>query len=101
MYPIAWVVVESENGESWRWFLELLQQYLDLGNGEVLTILSDQHPAIISSVRSVLPNAEHILCVLHVYCIWARTFKGDDLKIQFWNCVRATCVREWRKKWVI
>lgn len=156
MYPIAWAVVESENLEAWRWFIELLQKDLELHDGQGFTIISDQHPvsfaalflssfaaffflfsalffflfsavffsgfctlfscfctiysfshvsafwvlryilsfqSIISVVRTVIPTAEHRFCVRHLFCNWAKKFKGDEVKIQYWNCVRATCVR--------
>lgn len=42
MYPVAYAVVESENGDSWSWFIELLRDDLSLGDGSGFTIISDQ-----------------------------------------------------------
>ena len=33
MFPICYAVVESENTDSWRWFITLLKDDLDLGDG--------------------------------------------------------------------
>ncbi|WOK92801.1 hypothetical protein Cni_G01493 [Canna indica] len=33
MFPISWVVVEGENFNSWRWFLSLLLDDLDISEG--------------------------------------------------------------------
>ncbi|KAL4346269.1 hypothetical protein GQ457_17G011300 [Hibiscus cannabinus] len=41
IYPIAWVVVEGETKETWRWFLENLKTDLHLGDGAGFTIMSD------------------------------------------------------------
>lgn len=42
MYPVAYAVVESENADSWRWFIDLLRDDLSLGDGRGYTIISDQ-----------------------------------------------------------
>ncbi|XP_048490075.1 uncharacterized protein LOC104886319 [Beta vulgaris subsp. vulgaris] len=59
MYPIAWAVVESENNESWQWFFDHIQACLQLGDGEGVAIISDEHQAIVNAVATVLPKAEH------------------------------------------
>lgn len=43
MYPVAWAIVEGENNSSWSWFLSEVQTALNLGQGEGLTIVSDEH----------------------------------------------------------
>ncbi|CAN1139973.1 hypothetical protein LINPERHAP2_LOCUS11596 [Linum perenne] len=42
MYPIAWCIVEVESRASWDWFLELLQDDLNIGNGFGWCFSSDQ-----------------------------------------------------------
>lgn len=48
VYPLAWAVVNVENKRNWHWFLQLLVDDLVLGDGDGLTIISDQHKVIIS-----------------------------------------------------
>ncbi|GLU04917.1 hypothetical protein SLE2022_220450 [Rubroshorea leprosula] len=91
MFPIAWEVVESECLESWQWFFELLKTNLDLGSGAGLTVMSDEHQAIISTIEFILPEAEHRHCARHIYRNWAKLgHRGDEMKICFWNCAKAT-----------
>ncbi|KAL9224742.1 hypothetical protein vseg_000751 [Gypsophila vaccaria] len=45
LYPVAWAIVEVENGEVWCWFLSLLMEDLDKENSEGLTIMSDRKKA--------------------------------------------------------
>ena len=41
MLPLAWAVVEVENKFTWAWFVKLLKEDLQLGDGTDLTIISD------------------------------------------------------------
>lgn len=42
MFPIAWAVVESENKDSWSWFLKLLIDDIGMEDGAGLTVITDQ-----------------------------------------------------------
>ncbi|CAN1164541.1 hypothetical protein LINPERPRIM_LOCUS33240 [Linum perenne] len=39
VYPIAWVVVESDNRDSWSWFIQVLVD--DLGIIDGRSVISD------------------------------------------------------------
>ncbi|GKU96825.1 hypothetical protein SLEP1_g10017 [Rubroshorea leprosula] len=85
------ILVESECLESWQWFFELLKTDLDLSTGAGVTVMSDEHQAILSTVELILPEAEHRHCARHIYCNWAKLGqRGDEIKICFWNCAKAT-----------
>ncbi|KAH0709004.1 hypothetical protein KY284_010431 [Solanum tuberosum] len=62
MLPIAWAVVEVENQFTWTWFLELVRNDLDLGEGHQLSIITDME-------KEVLPLVEHRKCARHVLAI--------------------------------
>ncbi|KAH1131134.1 hypothetical protein J1N35_002512 [Gossypium stocksii] len=42
IYPVAFVAVESENKQSWFWFLELLQRDLEIDNSYNIYFMSDK-----------------------------------------------------------
>ncbi|CAI9267999.1 unnamed protein product [Lactuca saligna] len=67
IYPIAWAVVNVENKQNWKWFLELLidDLHLNLGNG--FSLMSDQHKGLIEAVKELLPYVEHRLWQLNGY----------------------------------
>ncbi|XP_056690243.1 uncharacterized protein [Spinacia oleracea] len=89
MYPICWAVVEGENNLSWQWFFLLLQSSLDLGEGEGIAIISDEHQAILNVVAAVLPKAEHRHCARHIFAHWHKAYRGDEMKLLFWKIAKA------------
>ena len=46
MYPIAWAVIDTESKLTWKWFITILKDDLNLGNGSQLTIISDMQNVI-------------------------------------------------------
>ena len=42
IYPVAFVVVETENTKSWRWFLSALKEDLGIVNTSCWTVMSDK-----------------------------------------------------------
>ena len=46
VYPLAVALVEKENAHHWTWFLQWLRHYLDLANGETVTLISDMQKVI-------------------------------------------------------
>ena len=46
MYPIAWAVIDTESKLTWKWFMTILKDDLNRGNGSQLTIISDMQKVI-------------------------------------------------------
>ncbi|CAI9284695.1 unnamed protein product [Lactuca saligna] len=59
VYPIAWAVVNVENKDNWTWFIDNLVADLDLGAGNGLVVISNQHKGLLQAVADLLPNVEH------------------------------------------
>ncbi|XP_021774243.1 uncharacterized protein LOC110738175 [Chenopodium quinoa] len=89
MYPVAWAVTEGENNLSWEWFFTHIQTFLDLGEGDEVAIISDEHQEILNAVSNVLPKAEHRHCARHIYAHWNKTYRGDEFKLQFWKIAKS------------
>ncbi|XP_042022963.1 uncharacterized protein LOC121770266 [Salvia splendens] len=90
MYPIAWPVVEAENEVCWTWFIKIVAEELELGEGVGVTIIRLEN-----AVQSLLPLAEHRNCARHIYANWKKTHKGPLLKQHFWKIVRSTYLEEY------
>ncbi|CAI9279734.1 unnamed protein product [Lactuca saligna] len=85
MYPLAWAVVPVENKANWKWFLDLLLEDIDMGQGRGLTIISDQHKGLIEAVKERVPECEHRQCARHVYANFKKKFSGAEYRKLFWE----------------
>ncbi|XP_031396735.1 uncharacterized protein LOC116207780 [Punica granatum] len=90
MFPFAWAVVEGENENSWRWFLDLLMKDLGIKDGYRWTIISDQQKGLEKAVKVLLPHVEHRNCARHIYANWKKNNGGVALKSLFWRAVMCT-----------
>ncbi|KAL2455280.1 MuDR family transposase [Abeliophyllum distichum] len=95
LYPVAYAVVETENGENWRWFLELLKEDLALHNSNGLIFMSDKQKGLVNAIGSLFEHAEHRTCVRHLYNNFSSLHKGLALKNLLWATARATTIPQW------
>ncbi|GJU71236.1 transposase, MuDR, MULE transposase domain protein [Tanacetum coccineum] len=54
LFPLAYSVLESENAESWTWFLENLRKAIGIPNG--LVISSDMQKGLEIAIMQIYPN---------------------------------------------
>ncbi|GJU45628.1 pentatricopeptide repeat-containing protein [Tanacetum coccineum] len=97
IYPVAWAVVNVENKDNWRWFLDLLGDDLDMPNGNGLTLMSDQHKGLIEAVKEVMPHAEHGQCARHIYEGFRKLYSGVEFRRLFWAASKASYPRLFNK----
>ncbi|XP_058755786.1 uncharacterized protein LOC131629000 [Vicia villosa] len=99
MLPIAFAVVESENKDSWTWFLELLID--DLGGREeclTYTFISDQQKGLLPAMEELLPRVEQRFCVRHLYNNFRKRFAGKKLKEIIWKAAKSTYYQAWERE---
>ena len=70
-YIIAWAIVESENENSWDWFLKLLLKTVpllaeDYPLGHIPCVISDRNAGLLKAIRTHLPNATDVYCCWHL-----------------------------------
>ncbi|KAI9165962.1 hypothetical protein LWI28_023755 [Acer negundo] len=72
VYPIAFGYGDSENNNSWEWFLECLRGALS--HIDDLVFISDRHASIEAGISKVFPYAIHTICCWHF---------GENMKKRF------------------
>ncbi|KAL3509959.1 hypothetical protein ACH5RR_029360 [Cinchona calisaya] len=90
IYPIAYAVVEIENKNSWRWFIEHLKYDLEIYDQQSWTFISDRQKGLGSAIHEILPRIEHRHCVRHLHNNFKKLHPGDSLKARVWACARST-----------
>lgn len=65
-YPFCYAIVEAETKETWHWFINYMRDDLDVVDSAEWTMISDKQKGLLDAVSILLPNAEHIFCVLHM-----------------------------------
>ncbi|XP_013617632.1 PREDICTED: uncharacterized protein LOC106324163 [Brassica oleracea var. oleracea] len=63
-YPLAFAVVDAENGASWKWFFRGLSQKIP--DASDLVFVSDRANSISSALEDVYPLSHHGICRIHL-----------------------------------
>ncbi|XP_049371081.1 uncharacterized protein LOC125836029 [Solanum verrucosum] len=74
MYPITWAVIGTESKLTWKWFMTILQDDLNLGDGS-------QPLSLVISKR---------MCARHILANWSQNFRGIERRKKFLACARST-----------
>ncbi|KAL4572798.1 hypothetical protein LXL04_019583 [Taraxacum kok-saghyz] len=83
IFPIAYSVLESENTQSWTWFLESLKKSIGTPSG--LVISSDMQKGLEVAIMHVYPNVEHRECIRHLFSNFKKQFRGEFFSKKLWD----------------
>ncbi|XP_028121224.1 uncharacterized protein LOC114318513 [Camellia sinensis] len=64
LFPVAFVIVDSETTANWSWFLHELGKVVD-GNRQI-TFISDRNLGLLEAMPKVFPSAHHGYCLQHL-----------------------------------
>ncbi|GJX44251.1 mutator type transposase [Tanacetum coccineum] len=90
IYPLACAVVEYENKDSLKCFLECLGDDLDLFRNSNFTFISD--------MQKTFPSAEHRFCLKHIYDNMKLSWRGKLYKELLWKCATTTTIQKFDKR---
>jgi len=90
IYPLAYAIVEKEDGENWSWFMCCLRVYVTEPSKGVgsLCVISDRHGGIIAAMKEdgsgwQEPRAFHRYCIRHHASNINTKYKSMKLKKLF------------------
>ncbi|XP_056690902.1 uncharacterized protein [Spinacia oleracea] len=97
IFPLAFAIVEGENGDSWPWFMACIRRFVTQRTG--LCVLSDRHLGIMKAMTQdnsgwTEPYAYHRFCIRHLTSNVNTEFKNRELK----NKVGWTAFQHQKKK---
>ncbi|XP_031124273.1 uncharacterized protein LOC116026987 [Ipomoea triloba] len=100
LYPIAFAIVEGELKDSWLWFLEQLDNDLNISsNPGAWTVISDKQKGLIPAIEERFPGMEHRFCVRHMHANFVKDgFTGHVLKQKLWAVCKATTEPEYKRQ---
>ena len=76
-YPIVWGIVDSDNEDSWTWFLTRLKEVI--GDTDELVFISNMAQSIKNVISIVFNNVQHSACAWHVAQNVKNKFKCWDI----------------------
>ncbi|XP_029129899.1 uncharacterized protein LOC114916709 [Cajanus cajan] len=89
-FPLAFVVVETETKDSWRWFVTLLLE--DLGD-------TTRRRGLVQMFEEMMEGVEHRLCLRHLYENFKKKFGGGTMiRDLMMAAAKATYEEAWRGK---
>ena len=87
IFPLGFIIVDSETDSSWEWFFERLKEAI--GTHEELVIVSDRKTSIPKAVEKVFLDASHGFCMQHLLRNLNSNFKGVHVDAIFYRCAKA------------
>ena len=96
---LAWAVVESENKESWTWFLTCLRNAIPECIG--MTLISDRDKGLLAADEIVFGDGiNRIICCFHLKANLCKRY-GGQLSSLFWSIANAESEREYHTEFAI
>ena len=102
LLPVALAFVESENTESWFWFLSLVKAHI-VGNRPNVCLISDRHAGIIAAIERHLasdwPDLHSRFCLRHMGANWHDHCRNKDLMDLFKRLASQNQERKFNTLW--
>nr|XP_009793013.1 PREDICTED: uncharacterized protein LOC104239928 [Nicotiana sylvestris] len=79
IFPLAYVVVDSEKDASWKWFFEQFKQAY--GERPSMCVVSDKNESILKATSIVYSGMPHYSCIWHIWTNIRSKFKKGHLQL--------------------
>ena len=97
LFLISVAIVESENSESWNWFIEQLNISININSPNVI-IMSDREMSIINAVNQIAPLCSRAFCVRHIAKNLRSRFRDNIAMGYFWRSVNTYSTDEFNNQ---
>ncbi|XP_050229280.1 uncharacterized protein LOC126678426 [Mercurialis annua] len=89
IFPLAFCIVDSENDESWEWFMKRIRDAFQMRSD--MCIVSDRHENIKNAAIAVFLEVSHALCTFYLFNNIKRKFKKltKQLRESFYGAAKA------------
>ncbi|XP_062080523.1 uncharacterized protein LOC133785288 [Humulus lupulus] len=87
LYPVAFGIMDSENHDSWKYFMSNLKEAI--GEVEDLVFVSDRHASITHALETIFPDAYHGACYHHISMNVVAEFKTGHCHVLMYNAAYA------------
>jgi len=101
--PVAFAFVESENIESWFWFLERVKLHV-VAERPGVCLISDRHSSLLQAIErlqkgyrrspAIWPDVKNRWCIRHMGANFYERFQNRDLM----NLFKSLCVQNHQRK---
>ncbi|KAG9444653.1 hypothetical protein H6P81_015993 [Aristolochia fimbriata] len=92
LFLLAFALVETENIDTWTWFISCLVRQVVRGRSS-MCIIFDRHSGIIRAVRDVFPRPHrHRFCIRYIVANLKKRYSVKDLNKMVWRCASAETV---------
>ncbi|XP_021602286.1 uncharacterized protein LOC110607473 [Manihot esculenta] len=81
LFPLAFAIVDKEDGDNWSWFMDCLRIFVT--NREDLCVISDRHAGILKAIQKDWwqpPTGHYRYCIRHVLSNYNKTLKNAAIK---------------------
>nr|GEV83884.1 hypothetical protein [Tanacetum cinerariifolium] len=96
-YHVAYAVMEAKTKDARMWFLDYLEDDLDLTSESNFTFISDRQKGILPAISILFPNVKHRFCLKHIYDNMKLVWMGQLYKECLWKCATSTTIQYFEK----
>ncbi|XP_024957371.2 uncharacterized protein LOC107177619 [Citrus sinensis] len=95
IFLIAICICESECADSWKWFLAILSEWLNIEDQSRVTFMTDRQKGILLGLEAYWHGATVRHCARHIFANLRSNHPDIIYRNLFWTAARATTKKEW------
>lgn len=99
---VASAIIEDETLDTFRWILGTILEETGINPGVIFT---DSDPSLISAIKEIHPDTNHLLCIFHIDLNLRKKLKGklgsrfEEFRRKFYACRNSLCKELFESRW--